>query len=549
MTAGRRAAGRRRRRRGGSGVTGTGGLLRLQLRRDRVRLPLWVAGFAAFTLYLTLAIPEVYGVEEELASASQLIGGPLGRLLTGPGYGLDEVTLARFITSGYGLYFLLLAALMNILLLTRHTRLEEQTGRAELLRAGVVGRHAPLTAALLLALLTNVAAAAAVLLAFTATVQAHLDGALLFAAAIAVTGVTFAGVAALTAQIGGTSRSAAGLAGLVLGAAFLLRAVGDAVEIGGSALSWSNPLGWAQQTAPYVLDRWWPLALSLGVAAGAAAAALSIQSRRDLGVGLLEPRPGPGRAALWLGSPLTLAWRQQRAALLGWCAALAAAGLAFGGFADLMLTAAADLPEALIEVIGGEQDLLDGYTSFMALYVGLIVAVYAVLAVTGLRSEEVRGRLEPVLATAVSRPAWLAAHLTVIAGAVLVILTVAGFALGLGTAAVTGDGEQVALLTAAHLNVAPAVLVVLGVAVLAFGAAPRLIGVGWAVIGFGLAESFFGDLLDLPEPLLAASPFFHAARVPAEPFAAAPLWGLTAVAGALGLLALLAFRHRPIDSR
>jgi len=51
---------------------------------------------------------------------------------------------------------------MNILLVSRHTRLEEQTGRSELLRADAVGRHAPLTAALLLALSANLVLALAI---------------------------------------------------------------------------------------------------------------------------------------------------------------------------------------------------------------------------------------------------------------------------------------------------------------------------------------------------------------------------------------------------
>ena len=40
---------------------------------------------------------------------------------------------------------------MAILLVVRHTRAEEETGRAELVGAGVVGRHAPLAAALITA--------------------------------------------------------------------------------------------------------------------------------------------------------------------------------------------------------------------------------------------------------------------------------------------------------------------------------------------------------------------------------------------------------------
>jgi ABC-2 type transport system permease protein len=73
-------------------------------------------------------------------------------VLSGPGYGFDAgLTYQVFFVGTYGLYFLIAAALMNILLVSRHTRVEEQSGRAELVRASVVGRNAPLTATLAVA--------------------------------------------------------------------------------------------------------------------------------------------------------------------------------------------------------------------------------------------------------------------------------------------------------------------------------------------------------------------------------------------------------------
>src|SRR5699024_12457371 len=52
--------------------------------------------------------------------------------------------------SGYALYIYLLIALCSVFTVVRHTRAEEQTGRAELVRANMVGRHATLTSAVLL---------------------------------------------------------------------------------------------------------------------------------------------------------------------------------------------------------------------------------------------------------------------------------------------------------------------------------------------------------------------------------------------------------------
>src|SRR5690606_5051713 len=122
-------------------------------------------------------------------------------------------------------YLFLLAALMNIFLVTRHTRQEEETGRAELVRANVTGRYAPLTAAIAIALLTNVL----VLVVVSALAMANgfaATGSLLIGLGTALSGLAFAGITAVTVQLSEFARPAAGMAGAVLGASFVIRAVG-----------------------------------------------------------------------------------------------------------------------------------------------------------------------------------------------------------------------------------------------------------------------------------------------------------------------------------
>src|SRR5699024_3604665 len=107
-------------------------------------------------------LPQLATREEDLRNLTVLFAQPVGRMFTGPAFGLDAPTYERFFAAGYAPYLFILSALMNIFLITRHTRGEEQSGRAELIRASVTGRHTALTAALMLALLANVAAAAVV---------------------------------------------------------------------------------------------------------------------------------------------------------------------------------------------------------------------------------------------------------------------------------------------------------------------------------------------------------------------------------------------------
>src|SRR5699024_86097 len=242
---------------------------------------------------------------------------------------MDEPTYERFFAAGYAPYLFIIAALMNIFLVTRHTRAEEQSGRAELLRASVLGRHTMLTATLIVAGLANLGAAA-IITALTLAADFPVAGSMLVGAATGATGMVFAGITAITAQVNEFSRAASGMAGAILGAAFVLRALGDMAEPRGSALSWASPLGWAAQTGPYVYDRWWPLALSVGLAAVTIVVAFLLQDRRDFGASLVPPRPGSTRAHPMLGHPLGLAARLQRGGFLGWGFGILALGVIDG---------------------------------------------------------------------------------------------------------------------------------------------------------------------------------------------------------------------------
>ncbi len=526
----------------------TGRLLGFMLRRDRVRTTSWALGFAAFATYLTAAIPLAFASEEDLIGGSQLFVSPVGRMLIGPGHGLDAPTYARVVGNGYGLYLMLLAALMSILLVGRHTRAEEHSGRAELVRANVVGRHAPLTATLVMVVIVNAFTAAAVAAVLVGNGGFDWHGTLVVAASTALTGVTFGAVACVTAQLTASSRAASGMAGVVLGVAFVLRAGGDMVQLGGSALSWTSPLGWAQQTAPYVLDRWWPLAPMAALAGVLTVAAFTLASRRDLGGSMFAVRPGRERGSRMLGSALGLSWRLQRPAIIGWTAALMATGFVFGTYTEPMVDAVEDLPEVFVELFGDTDALVAGYLAYMVTFMAYLVTMFAVLSLIGLRNEETGGRGEPILAAPVGRVRWLGTHLVVAIVGVVVLMAVTGAATGLGVGAVTGEFGHVAEVTLAHLNQVPAVLVVLAAATLLYGWLPRAVGLVWLFVGYGFVVGSFGPMLDLPTAAYDLSPFEHPAQLPLEAFEAQPAGVLTAVALGGFVLGLIGFRRRDMRS-
>src|SRR5699024_1581026 len=328
-----------------SPLAGTRTLVRFYLRKDRIKLPAWVGGLGLIVVYVGSALPTLAPTEDDLAALPPIFSQPVGRMFTGPAFGMEAPTYERFFAGGYAPYLFLLAALMSIMLVTRHTRVEEQTGRAELIRANVTGRHSALTAALLVALITTALAFAVVTLAQLAIGFAPV-GSVLVGLGTALTGMAFAGITAVTVQLSEYSRSAAGMAGVALGVSFVLRALGDMAGVGGTALSWASPLGWPAQTAPFVHDRWAPLIPLLLLAVAGVVSGYALQDRRDFGASLIAPRPGPAHAGRSLSSPLGLAARLQRGAFLGWGIGILALGAVDGAFTQAMLDAGDDMPPA-----------------------------------------------------------------------------------------------------------------------------------------------------------------------------------------------------------
>ena len=210
--------------------------------------------------------------------------------------------------------------------MARHTRAEEDRERTEVLRSRMVGRHATLAAtALTVGGLVAVVGVIA-FLGLLATGDAPVGSFALVCGFVAA-GWVFGAVTALAAQILATSRETVGLGVGALGAAYLLRAVGD---MGDGTLSWFSPIGWVHRLRPFAGEQWWVLGPSIAVVVVCGAASVALSDRRDLGSGMLPQRLGPPHAGPGSVSLSGLTARLQRGSIIGWSVGLAVLGLAYG---------------------------------------------------------------------------------------------------------------------------------------------------------------------------------------------------------------------------
>lgn len=523
--------------------TGTPTLIRLALRRDRIWLAPWIIGIAALAAGTASSIADLFPTEaSRLAIAETARTNPALLALVGPGG--DLRTLGGLTSWRLGVLATVAVALMNIFLVVRHTRADEESARTELVGSLPVGRRAGLAAALVVALIAD----AIMTLAMTAGLLAgglDLGPSALFSVAVCLGGVTFAGVAAVSAQCATTARAASGGAAAILGMFFLIRAAGD---IGGNGLVWASPLGWVSKVAAYGDSRTWVLLLWVGVTAATTAVAFEVSARREYGAGLFPARAGRAAASAVLSGPIGLATRLQRGALLGWGLGLAATGAAFGAITrDVasLVEGNAALEEAIGQ-IGGADGLVEAYLGTALGMTALAVAGYLVSAVLRVRTEESAGLAESVLAAPLPRARWGSAHPLVGAvGSVLLLLVVGGTLAGTsalrGGAGGVGAGET----AVAALAQAPAIWVLGALGLALIGWLPRAAAaLTWAALAVAVVLGLFGELLQLPQGLIDVSPFAHTPGVGAV--SAGPLLILTGMALALTVFGLVGLTRRNI---
>lgn len=528
-------------------LAGTGALVRLILRRDRMVLPLWVAVLAVTPVAIANTLADLFPTAAERQAYLDIVtANPALTAIYGRAFGSSLGALTAWRLGGT----VLLVGLASLLTVMRHTRAEEEAGRRELLGATIVGRQAPLLATLVVAFGANLLLGALVAGGLVGY-GLSATGSVAFGLSWAMFGCAFAAVAAVAAQVTESARVARGISITVLGLCFLLRVVSDVgKEDGPSWISWLSPLGWVQRLHPFADERWWVFAFFAALAAVLLAVALALSSRRDLGSGLLPARLGRAAAAPWLRSPLALAWRLQRGSLLAWTVGFAVVGAVFGGVTHSAVQIIDTSPQmrALVERLGGSSGLADTWFAVLMGLLGLVASGYAIGAALRLRSEETSGRAEPVLAASVSRLRWAASHLTFAVLGPAVVLGGAGLAAGLAYGQSTGDvGRELPRVLVAALAQLPAVWVLTGIVVAFFGLLPRFVGfVSWAILAACVLLEEFGRPLQLSERVLDLSPFAHVPNLPGSDASATPLVWLTLIAVALAAIGLLGVRRRDV---
>lgn len=531
-------------RRGSHAFTGFWTMCRFFLRRNWVRMLVWIIVLTALVPATNASQREAFPTEQSREEYAQIANTPAVASMTGLPYAAD--TYGGILVIKLWMTIAVAAVFAVIFLVTRNGRADEEAGRTELLRAGVLGRHAAI-----LANVTMVSAFGVVLGGAIGTAAAACDldigGSVVLGGSIAGLALAFVGITALCGQLTLTPRGANTIAALVLAAAYLVRAIAD-VEADGSEphpLSWASPIGWAQNMRPYGDESWWPFALLVGLGVGGCCVALAIEARRDLGAGVLPQRPGAPRASALLVTPIGLVLRLERSALIGWLLGLAVSGAFLGG----IVTDMADMVDSsnpYVEAFtGGGDDVLGSLVELFLLFNALLVGGFAVQCASRVRLDEASGRLEAQLAGSLSRWRVLAATLSVAVVWSVILLVVSGTAMG---AAFGRDGAAGRFALAA-LGYLPSVAVVIGLVAALTAVLPRAaLAVSWSIYGASAAVAMFGGVFGLADEVIDATVFAATPKLLVPDVDAAPLVVLSIIAAVLVVIGMVRFRQRDLTT-
>lgn len=522
----------------------TGKLVRFILRRERMSSSMWIVLLGGFSVLLAPMLGTMF--DEQARQALVLtVNNPAMIGMLGPVYGMENYTQGAMYFNMMVQWIMITAAIMNILLVVRHTRSDEERGRVDMVRSLPVGRLSNLTAVMLVTVAVNVlmALVTGVGIAAFGIESMDLNGSMLYSFAVCAVGLVFAAITAVFAQMCSTSRGAIGFSIIALGVLYLLRGAGDVeLDTGKEVLSLISPLGLAQRTQAYVENNWWPIFVLLAEAFVITLVAFCLNSIRDIRQGLLPARRGRETAHAYLRSPYGLAYRLLKMPFYGWILGMYIIGAAYGSILGTIDTFVQNSAFYSM-VIGASPDFstAEMFASMVTYIMALCAVVPVWMMILKLRSEEKEGYYENVLSRAVSKGHYMFSYLLM--AMVTGILIPCASALGIYSAAVVvlPDPGMLTLgyLMKANMVYIPALLVMLGIASLIIGFLPRMTSIIWVYFGFTFFVTFLGRLPDLmPEWVVKLTPFGYIPNLPIEKFDAANLGILLIMSGiALGMMA------------
>ncbi len=504
--------------------TNTVVLLRHYLRRDWLKIALWVIGLSIFCSSYITAITDVskgsalIGLYETMKNPAMIaLVGPL------PVQHAVDYTFGGMYVSKMLMFCVIISMVISAIHVNSRTRKEEESGLAELIRSYRVGRYASTLAVMCETLLINLCLVVLMTLFMMSFHNSHfsIEGIWLFAASIGFAGMLGATLTLFFAQFFQSASSSNASTMSFIGLLYALRAYSDSSNID---LSYINPFSWTYLTFPFTKNNWPLLIYGMIFIVVLFIVTLILQGHRDLGTGYLPDRGGHSHAGFSLQSVTGLLWHLNKGNILAWIAGTTFLGVIYGSiYGDMhkFITNNGLIGQLFVR---NHVSIEATFTSTIIIVLMALVAVLPTLLVNKLFTEETRGHFDQLFVSKVTRSRLFG---TTIMLAVLTSLIGTLLATGgLGLTAIWSIHKNFDLslmdFIASGFNMFPFSILLIGISSILIGWLPRINKLTYLYLIYAAMLSYFKDLLDLPDWLSNTSALNWFATMPVKDFDITP---------------------------
>lgn len=206
-------------------------------------------------------------------------------------------------------------------------------------------------------------------------------------------------------------------------------------------------------------------------------------TKRDIGGAIFMGQAGPAEAAPAFKNPFALAWKTHRGMLIGWAVTVI---LYIGAFAAVSPSISGEISSLLAEITGDnwmvEIPLGLLFVSIGIYIMSLFIGLYSLIALNGLKKEEMDGRNEIILDKQVNRKSYMMSFTLVgLCGSAL-LLTLMGVIGGLIYSAVSWNwGSEFWQILIMGVIKISAVWTRIGVFSLLYGFIPKISALSWGL--------------------------------------------------------------------
>ncbi|MCF8008950.1 MAG: ABC-2 transporter permease [Halanaerobiales bacterium] len=491
-------------------------LIRFILRRDRIRILIWLLVLTTITLIIAPAYTQLFSTEKERLVMAETVQNPAMVAMLGPAYSLDNYTIGVMFASQMLLFTAIAVAIMNIFIVTRHTREDEENGRIEVIRSLPVGKLSNVTSATIVAIGVNILLSLIIGIGLwvLGIESMGFEGSLLYGSALGVVGIFFTAVTIIFVQLSESTRGTIGFSFFILGLAYLIRAIGD---VGNETLSLFSPLGLILRTQIYANNNWWPIIITLITSFFILAIAFYLNSIRDLEAGFIPARSGRKKASIFLNNSLSLGLRLQRTAIISWIIGIFILGASYGSvMGDISsFIESNDMYRQLI-IMGEGFSLTDQFITTIMSVIAIFCAIPSLLMILKLKKEEKKNRVEQLLARVVPRNKLLLSFLIISITMSFVTLSLA--AVGMWSAGVSVMDDPISFIPIFKAGIVylPALWIMIGLATLLLGFYSNGTVLTWLFLVYSFFVVYLGKLLQFPQWMEKLSPFGNIPQLPVE---------------------------------